>query len=88
VADETPKHPRLLRPTTVTLGPDQHEDLRLIAERRFSSVSQGARLFGATTRASICSPGTCAAGAALGPSASSVVRTGGTASSSTAVSRT
>lgn len=38
-----PVVPRKTRPTTVTLTNEQHADLRLMAERRLSSVSQVVR---------------------------------------------
>ena len=40
---EAPTIFRKSRPTSITLTSDQHESLRLIAERRLSSVSQTVR---------------------------------------------
>lgn len=39
------RHPQRKRPTTITLTPQQHRDLRRIADRRFSTVSQVIREF-------------------------------------------
>jgi hypothetical protein len=47
VADPKPlsQLPFSRRSTTVSLTQDQHEDLRLIAERRLGSISQVVRTF-------------------------------------------